>query len=649
MNTLSAMETAKILGVSGATIRNWTRAGHITPVAIRPLTFDYNDVIQLRDSIRSNRFNRLRKRANKTASDKLDHSEISDPRIATDFEHFLELMETSPVTPAKAIYLATLFFLQSRDECTLPAIASTLNFHDIVWKRPVVKDIMHGWLKHIGENIPAPHQEAIDAFLEWNNTDDPLGLLYQGLSSIGRRSRTGAYLTPGHIIDASLEEFDAAPASFLDPCCGTGRYLMRAARRFRIDPNRLYGFDTDPVAVDIARLNLLLAYGDIAFTPHVRCLDSLRDLATGEVECDTNHLLESFDAIATNPPWGGCKNQTRHKNLVAHVRSGESFSLFLEKSLRLLAPGGRLSFILPESMLKIRAHADIRRIILENTCIKKVTLLGRVFAGVFTPIIRLDLIKQPAPDDWSVTVCQKDRAHTTSQKRFHANANLAFDITVTENDAMLMEKIFAVPHQTLKNNADWALGIVTGDNGRYVLDTPVPGSEPVLRGRDVFRFVAREPRSHIVFKPEEFQQVAPERFFRAPEKLVYRFVSERLIFAYDTGGTLTLNSANIVIPRLPGLSIKVVLAFLNSRLFQYVFLKRFQTRKILRGDLETLPFPFLPADRAAHIEGLVNKCLAGNDASDELDTAVFSAFSLNSAEVAELEAGLQSDTTRVIV
>lgn len=648
MDRISTTEAAKILGVSAATIRNWSRAGHLRPASQRPISFVRGDVLTLKERIRTNRFNRLRKRANKSASEKIDLPEIRDARFASDLGAFIERLDDAGADPSRTVFAAALHYLIHAGEAVPPARSD--RFDDISWRRASMGAIMRKWFARNGHSLYAANPAALNAFLAWKSYDDPLGLLYQGLSSEGKKLRAGAYFTPGEIIDAALTDMDVSPQSFLDPCCGTGRYLVRAAKRFNLPPNRLFGFDADPVAVAIAGINLLLAYPDHDFTPSIRCLDSLEDLANGKDGCDTNFLIANTDAIATNPPWGGCKNRERYKNLAAHVKSGESFSLFLEKSLRLLRPGGRLSFLLPESMLKIKTHADIRRLVLAETRIAKITTLGRVFSGVFTPIIRLDLIKEPAPADWTATVCCDGREYQARQMRFAANVNQAFDVAVSPRDAEIMAKIFAVPHQTLAKNAEWALGIVTGDNSRCVLDAPRDGSEPILRGRDVFKYAAREPRCHIVFRPGEFQQVAPERFFRAPEKLIYRFVSDRLVFAYDDRRLLTLNSANILIPRLPGYSMKYVLAFLNSRIFQYVFTKRFQTRKILRGDLETLPFPRLDAKPAKELEDQVDLCMGGDyKPADDLDQMIYRLFNLAGDEIREIEAGIEPPSGRVIL
>lgn len=652
MEFLSTAETARMIGVSDATVRNWVRAGHLAAASPRPFIFKKEDVLALLERIRDNGFPRLRKRANRSASSAALNPGTRNQKILADMRTFVNRIEQASREMSHAVYAAALHLLAGAGEAILPDEQAAWRFENIVWTRSAVRAVMLGWRDRLG-SFPEPVTRAsAKTFLSWceQDIDDPLGLLYQGLSSVGRNSRTGAYFTPIDAIDNALAALRERPKSFLDPCCGTGRYLVRAAKLFGVEPRNLYGFDADPVAVDIARLNILLCHPGVDFMPQVRCLDSLRELANGKASCDTNRLAGAIDAIATNPPWGSAQNVYRRSAPSARDKQpGESFSLFLEKSLHLLREGGELSFLLPESVLKIRAHAGIRRLLLEQTSIVRITSLGRIFPGVLTPVIRLDLIRSAPAPDWKVMIEDPEGVHETAQSHFVSNARQAFDVAVSSVDEGLLEKIFSVRHQTLANQAEWAMGIVTGDNARHVLKSPCEGSEPVFCGRDVRRFSLRPPRCHIVFRPEAFQQVAQERFFRAREKLIYRFVSNQLVFAYDNMGMLTLNSANIVIPHLPEMGIKAVLAFLNSRVFQYIFAKRFQTGKVLRGDLETLPFPFIEGRALREIESRVEQCI-GRERSpgveEELERLVFRAFGLTDSEAALLEERLASDAAR---
>ena len=203
------------------------------------------------------------------------------------------------------------------------------------------------------------------------------------------------------------------------------------------------------------------------------------------------------------------------------------------------------------------------------------------------------------------------------QARLESNPGYSFDIFANNSDLSLLKKIFQTPHTTLANKADWALGIVTGNNKKYVLDCKAPGSEPLLTGKNIKKFLSTDPDNFIKFEPHNFQQVAPEEKFRAKEKLLYKFISKELIFSYDDKMTLTLNSANILIPKIDNYPLKTILALFNSTLYQFIFQKKFSTFKILRGDLEQLPLPILNSETHNRIESSVNKLLHQDATANE--------------------------------
>ena len=140
-------------------------------------------------------------------------------------------------------------------------------------------------------------------------------------------------------------------------------------------------------------------------------------------------------------------------------------------------------------------------------------------------------------------------------------------------------------------------------------------------------------KNYIQFHPEYFQQTAPSEKYRAPEKLVYKFISSNLVFAYDDKQSLTLNSANILIPQIENYPIKVVLGFLNSKLFNYYYRKKFNSIKILRGDIEQLPLPNLSNNKLYEIEQLVNKIINDVEAIERLDEYIFNLYELTDSEI----------------
>ena len=72
---------------------------------------------------------------------------------------------------------------------------------------------------------------------------------------------------------------------------------------------------------------------------------------------------------------------------------------------------------------------------------------------------------------------------------------------------------------------------------------------------------------------------------------MYRFISNQLVVAYDDRQMLSLNSCNIVIPKIDGMQIKYILAILNSSVSQFVYQKEFHSIKVLRAHMEHIPIP----------------------------------------------------------
>ena len=295
----------------------------------------------------------------------------------------------------------------------------------------------------------------------------------------------------------------------------------------------------------------------------------------------------------------------------------------MAKGLQLLRDGGSLSYILPESFLNIKVHADIRGVVSKQTRIRRVVHLGRIFQNVFTPAIRLDISKE-APSQGNCFVATKDN-HSCE-----------------------------VEQSRLRENADHVFDLFTGNNAKFLTEHRDDHHEPILTGKDLRRFTAGVPKKFIHFKPEVFQQVAPVQKYRAPEKLLYKFVSDELIFAYDDRQTLSLNSANVLIPALRGFGVKAVLGFLNSSLYQLIFQKKVGALKVLRGDIEKFPFPKLTAAEHQHIVSYVDTLISAESSDDRkkcaftgLDDYIMTLFRLTDVQKAYVHANARVSPKRM--
>ncbi|HHV17197.1 MAG TPA: hypothetical protein GXX58_11625 [Gelria sp.] len=314
-----------------------------------------------------------------------------------------------------------------------------------------------------------------------------------------------------------------------------------------------------------------------------------------------------------NPPWGFAFSQDQLADLediYTTAATGESFSIFIELGLKLLRANGTLAYVLPQSILNVKLHEPIRHLLLSCTQIEKIDLIGDSFCGVYAPALTLTAKKATPSPSHNLEVLDEDTSYEIPQDRFIHNDSAIFNVTSTGREQEILEKMKSIEGvMYLEGNAKFALGIVTGNNKKFVHKAKPEGGELILRGSDIFKYNFYPSENYIIYDPDRFQQVAPTELYRAEEKLIYRFINEQLICAYDDKQTLTLNSANIVIPHIAGYSIKYILAILNSRCAQFFFKQSFSSVKVLRRHLESIPIPPCSPELQRQIIGYVDKML----------------------------------------
>lgn len=221
----------------------------------------------------------------------------------------------------------------------------------------------------------------------------------------------GPVVTPARILELKI----------CDPAMGSGAFLLAASRvlgerltaawerhgmpelpsgvsprahaRKLVLRECLYGVDKDYVAVELCRLSLWLEAGASGqpftlFDHALRHGDSLIDLELPHVNAMPEQAppfcwetafskvfarknAPGFDAIVGNPPWisyAGRAAQPLEPALKAHYEEHyEAFAgyrnlqgLFVERSAKLLRPGGRLGLVLPSSMSEQHGYGPTR-------------------------------------------------------------------------------------------------------------------------------------------------------------------------------------------------------------------------------------------------------------------------------------------------
>lgn len=543
------------LNISPATLDNWIK-NHI-PEAKVGSKYDF-EIIQ--DFIVSN--SKLQKMANKKLSSVIENN----PQLLS----YLE--DDSWVS----------------NWCRIVETNSNINLEDII------NNIA---LKRVGKEFENSIElEIFSSYIP--NSLFSLGVAYQIAVNAGNKSGKGSYYTPKWLIEKRLNKCLSYDISFLDPSVGCGFYPVLFATMYfdKYGEWPLKGIhinDVDPVAVNVAFSELISA----GVPESVITISQVNGLSI-----DTN---KKFDLIATNPPYG-------IKNEYPELKTTEIFAHFIYHCFNnYLKNNGTLDFILPSSLLNIKKHDEIRRFILQDTNIREIVFEGKCFDNVYSDIISITLKKECIDDSFSFIMKGQDKK--VSQK-YCFNSSHSIIVFVDNNDIEDQRFLLSIPHIYL-GEAIFSLGIVTGNNKDFLSDNQLDGYNFIIDGKCVNQgFIDDSKGKWILNEPERYQQKPNMNLFNR-KKIVYKFISNKLITAVDDNQRLTLNSANfLILPENTGLSEEYVSAILNSSIINEYYQIIFGNPiKVLKSSIQKVPIFVFDYEKRKKIEdcylkGEFDKC-----------------------------------------
>lgn len=259
---------------------------------------------------------------------------------------------------------------------------------------------------------------------------DVLGAAFEVMINPGMKGDKGQYFTPRHVIRMCIEILDPQDGeTFFDPACGSGGFLIGAMSHVfaQIERDRdndyanecIFGIDYDHVIAKIAKAYMLIwgdgrsniavcdALNEDNWTPDVQSKFKVRPGKTA--------TLKQFDIIATNPPFAGdnTKEDTLSKYELAVkpaknkgrvcLRRVSRDKLFLERCIKMLAPGGRMAIVLPRGVLKNYNDEYVRRHVIRHARLVAVVGLGgdmfKPFTNTKTCVLFLQKRAVPVEDE----------------------------------------------------------------------------------------------------------------------------------------------------------------------------------------------------------------------------------------------------------
>ena len=235
------------------------------------------------------------------------------------------------------------------------------------------------------------------------------------------KTKEGQFFTPRPIEDMCVKMLNPQFNEYIiDPACGSGGFLLHSIMNIdsaslngkslsekgkAFAKDHVYGLDFSEKAIKVSRaVNIIVGDGKT----HI-CSDNSLDYC--HYSDDTRSILKGFrkgsnyrdlkfDILLTNPPFAG---DIHEKNLLNSydlskkngdiVKKIDRHILFIERSLQMVRPGGRLAIVLPQGIFNNSNAEYIRNYIMEKARILAVIGLHintfKPYTGTKTSIIFL--------------------------------------------------------------------------------------------------------------------------------------------------------------------------------------------------------------------------------------------------------------------
>ena len=456
-------------------------------------------------------------------------------------------------------------------------------------------------------------------------------------------------------------------------------WYLTTAEKKRILLNNIFGVDIDPQAVEVTKLSLLLKVlehesresidqqvklGLEGVLPNlegnVKCGNSLigadfYDSGQGtlfnEEEMRRVNVFDwdderkgfggimkrgGFDCVIGNPPYLGGREWKKEfgneydyfigKYDVAEYQF-DIYVLFWERGIRLLKENGLIGLITPNTWLNNKGNIKLRRFILDNTAVLRITDYSRT--RVFPKVVVLSIVtilRRTSHLKGKVKIyISEDKdlklSHEISQAVWYADKQNIFNINLRDVDVQVRQKI-EINTVTLESLAEVKFGIKLYETGKgkppqkaldarnhiYEANMRLDQSyRPYLEGKDINRYEINWKNRWLKYG----QNLAAPRdptLFEGARLLARRIVGTRLICSFTDSDYVTSQLLQIVKPYNDDQA-KYLLGVLNSSLIAYYFRKMYNRQdktfpEIRIYELRSLPIHTIdfsnPAEKTQH-------------------------------------------------
>ena len=321
------------------------------------------------------------------------------------------------------------------------------------------------------------------------------------------RKKRGHFSTPLLLVEKILDACcytphnDLTQVRVLDPACGSGNFLIEAARRLLafsiragLSPKEsallfkrnLWGIDPDPISCFLAEMHLrTIIHSDVShpvpFIPlHIHQADSL-----------VLPWEPTVDLFIANPPYLAAKNNDLSGYNFAQQRGqADSYLLFLNLAFQVVRPGGWIGLVLPDPLLARANAARERARLLEETTLYHLWHFSDVFAADVGAVVLI--ARKSPPKRIHYISCIRGHWHSTvsfvpqrqvQQSLFSHQSGAEFRYLLSQGHGDALERLRTCLEETPASERRLALlseflsisrGEELGKESPYIQNIPIP-------------------------------------------------------------------------------------------------------------------------------------------------------------------------------
>jgi hypothetical protein len=477
---------------------------------------------------------------------------------------------------------------------------------------------------------------------------------------------------------------DYKELKILDPSCGSGIFLVEIFKvmleermiypkklkpgilNFEISDvlsilHHIYGVDTDPVAISISKLSLVLEVLSVLMKMKKennfwKILDSIFDILDsniirGDFLIDQIDRISDIDIIMGNPPYisskvmdEGYKSLLRSRYVTA-VKQFDIYTIFLERSYQILKPLGLFGFIIPDSFLGRSHFEGIRRLLLKNTKIWRIDQISGVFNA--PNVSNIILLYEKRTDGNEILFSRYQDLKSFSNKKgesislpqdFCLRTDKSKILYIDEPKRKILAKIKEKSH-ILGDFISIHRGEEIGKKSRKILTSDLNGSFKLLFGEDVKKYHIEFSNRYILRK-----DIQKSITLYSSPKIVIRQLGKKINAAFDNKvNFVTLQTVYNLILNNNSIKYEFLLGYLNSQLMNFYYGLMIQDKllfpRILLENIKKIPLPIPEEKIQKEISYIVNKIVENKktmkntkELEEKIDAIILNLFDFKNEE-----------------